>query len=81
MRRRTRSLIGTIVMLAFIIVYAPLAMALADSRISQTPPAVQAILYALLGIAWIFPLMPLISWMGRNDGSPDPRPDLRDDPR
>lgn len=67
MRRRTRSLIGTIVMLAFIILYAPLAMALADSRISQTPPAVQAILYAFLGIAWIFPLMPLISWMGRND--------------
>ncbi|GJD72990.1 DUF2842 domain-containing protein [Methylobacterium goesingense] len=71
MRRRTRSLIGTIVMLAFIIVYAPLAMALADSRISQTPAPVQAILYALLGIAWIFPLMPLISWMGRNDGSDD----------
>ncbi|KQP41321.1 hypothetical protein ASF49_18325 [Methylobacterium sp. Leaf104] len=69
MRRRTRSLIGTIVMLAFIIVYAPLAMALADSRISETPAPVQAVLYALLGIAWIFPLMPLISWMGRNDAS------------
>ena len=39
MRRRTRSLIGTIVMLAFIIIYAPLAMALADSRISETPGA------------------------------------------
>jgi hypothetical protein len=61
MRRRTRSLIGTIVMLAFIIIYAPLAMALADSRISETPAPVQAVLYALLGIAWIFPLMPLIS--------------------
>ena len=67
MRRRTRSLIGTIVMLAFIIIYAPLAMALADSRISETPAPVQAVLYALLGIAWIFPLMPLISWMGKND--------------
>ncbi|MGU3361013.1 DUF2842 domain-containing protein [Methylobacterium sp. M6A4_1b] len=67
MRRRTRSLIGTIVMLAFIIVYAPLAMALADSRISETPAPVQAVLYALLGIAWIFPLMPLISWMGKSD--------------
>jgi predicted membrane channel-forming protein YqfA (hemolysin III family) len=69
MRRRTRSLIGTIVMLAFIIIYAPLAMALADSRISETPAPVQAVLYALLGIAWIFPLMPLISWMGKNDVS------------
>ena len=71
MRRRTRSLIGTIVMLAFIILYAPLAMALADSRISQTPAPVQAVLYALLGIAWIFPLMPLISWMGKNDATND----------
>jgi predicted membrane channel-forming protein YqfA (hemolysin III family) len=75
MRRRTRSLIGTIVMLAFIIIYAPLAMALADSRISETPAPVQAVLYALLGIAWIFPLMPLISWMGRNDAPNEPRDD------
>ncbi|MDO9429464.1 MAG: DUF2842 domain-containing protein [Methylobacterium sp.] len=67
MRRRTRSLIGTITMLAFVIVYAPLAMALADSRISQTPAPVQAVLYAILGIAWIIPLMPLIRWMQRPD--------------
>ena len=67
MRRRTRSLIGTIAMLAFVIVYAPLAMALADSRISQTPAPVQAVLYCILGIAWIIPLMPLISWMQRPD--------------
>lgn len=67
MRRRTRSLIGTIAMLAFIVVYAPLAMALADSRIAETPAPVQAVLYALLGIAWIFPLLPLIKWMERPD--------------
>ncbi|KQO53697.1 MULTISPECIES: DUF2842 domain-containing protein [unclassified Methylobacterium] len=67
MRRRTRTLLGTIGMLTFVALYAPLAMALADSRISQTPPAVQAILYAFLGIAWIFPLMPLIRWMERKD--------------
>ncbi|KQP90809.1 hypothetical protein ASF60_02930 [Methylobacterium sp. Leaf113] len=78
MRRRTRSLIGTIVMLAFIILYAPLAMALADSRISQTPAPVQAVLYALLGIAWIFPLMPLISWMGKNDATNDATNDAGD---
>jgi hypothetical protein len=56
MRRRTRSLIGTVTMLAFVIVYAPLAMALADSRI-----------YCILGLAWILPLMPLIRWMQRPD--------------
>lgn len=67
MPRRTRSLIGTIGILVFVIVYAPLAMALADSRISQTPPLVQTLLYSILGIAWIFPLMPVIRWMVRPD--------------
>lgn len=67
MRRRTRSFVGTIVMIAFVLIYAPLAMALADSRIAQTPPVVQSVLYALLGLAWIIPLMPLIRWMERAD--------------
>jgi len=67
MRRRTRTLIGTVTMLAFVCLYGPLAMALADSRIAETPAAIQAVLYSLLGIAWIFPLMPLIRWMERPD--------------
>ncbi|AWN54173.1 DUF2842 domain-containing protein [Methylobacterium sp. 17Sr1-1] len=70
MRRRTRSFVGTIVMIAFVLIYAPLAMALADSRIAQTPPVVQSVLYALLGLAWIIPLMPLIRWMERPDRDP-----------
>lgn len=72
MHRRTRALIGTIVILGFVIVYAPLAMALADSRISETPALVQTVLYAILGIAWIFPLMPVIRWMERPDAGPAP---------
>jgi len=28
---------------------------------------VQAVIYSILGIAWIFPLMPLIRWMERPD--------------
>ncbi len=70
MRRRTRSFVGAIVMIAFVLIYAPLAMALADSRIAQTPPLVQSVLYAILGIAWIVPLMPLIRWMERPDRDP-----------
>lgn len=67
MRRRTRSLIGTVAILAFVIVYALVAMALADSRIAQAPAPVQTVLYCVLGIAWIFPLMPMIRWMERPD--------------
>jgi hypothetical protein len=67
MRRRTRTLIGTVAILAFVCLYGPLAMTLADSRIAQTPALVQAVLFSILGIAWIFPLMPLIRWMERKD--------------
>jgi hypothetical protein len=67
MRRRVRMLLGTIAMLAFIMIYAPLAMALADSRIAEAPGLVQPVIYCILGVAWVFPLMPLIRWMERPD--------------
>ena len=67
MPRRTRQLIGTLAMLAFVLVYGPLAMALAESRILDAPKLVQAVAYLVLGLAWILPLMPLIKWMARPD--------------
>jgi hypothetical protein len=67
MAQRRRKFIGMLAMLAFVCLYAPLAMALADSRIAETPAAIQAILYSILGIAWVLPLMPLIRWMERPD--------------
>lgn len=67
MRRRARKLIGTIAMLAFVIIYGPVAMALAESRIREAPGAVQALAYAFLGLVWIVPLLPLIAWMQRPD--------------
>ena len=67
MAQRRRKFIGMLAMLAFVCLYASLAMALADSRIAETPAAIQAILYSILGIAWVLPLMPLIRWMERPD--------------
>ena len=67
MRQRTRKLIGAITMIAFILLYGPLAMALAESRIVEAPQMVQVIAYIVLGLAWVLPLMPLIRWMQRPD--------------
>ena len=67
MPRRIRKLIGAIAMIAFVFLYAPLAMALAESRIVEAPPWLQALAYVVLGLAWILPLMPLIRWMERPD--------------
>ncbi len=67
MPRRTRQLIGTLVMIGFVMVYGPLAMALAESRILEAPKILQALAYLVLGLAWVLPLMPLIRWMARPD--------------
>jgi hypothetical protein len=67
MRKRTRKLIGTVAMLAVVIVYGPLAMALADSRIALAPQPLQTLAFVVLGLVWILPLMPLIRWMERPD--------------
>ncbi len=67
MKRRTRKFIGTVVILAFVMLYGPIAMALAESRIMEAPKLVQSVLYLILGLAWVLPLMPLIKWMERPD--------------
>lgn len=63
MPRRLRTLLGTVAILVFVCVYALAAMALAESRVVDAPKLVQTLVYVALGIAWIFPLMPLIKWM------------------
>ena len=69
MRQRTRKLIGTAFMLAFVVIYGSLAMALADSRIVEATTAVQTMVFLVLGIVWILPLLPLIRWMQKPDGA------------
>jgi hypothetical protein len=68
MTRRARKLIGGAVMLAFVMVYAVVAMALADSRpLQEAPGWVRTVGYIILGLAWVLPMMPLIKWMERVD--------------
>jgi uncharacterized membrane protein len=69
MPRRLRKLIGAVVMIVFVMVYALFAMALADSRVSEAPELVRAAVYAVLGLAWVVPLLPLIRWMERPDAA------------
>ena len=69
MQKRTRKFFGAVAMLAFVIVYALMAMMLAQARPTQEAPVLlQALIYAVLGLAWILPLMPLIRWMERGQG-------------
>ena len=69
MPTRIRKLIGAAVIVTFVVFYALIAMALAQARfIQESNGFVQAISYAILGLAWVLPLMPLIAWMS---GPPD----------
>jgi hypothetical protein len=70
MRRRIRTLIGTSVTIAFVPAYALVAMALAQARpVLEAAGLVRDLCYAVLGMAWILPLMPLIRWMEKPDSS------------
>ena len=65
---RIRKLIGATVMVCFVFVYALVAMALAQARfVQEAAGPLQAIFYAVLGLAWVVPLMPLIRWMAREN--------------
>ena len=68
MPRRQRKFIGVVLTLGFVIVYALVAMALAQARFVQgAPDLLQWLYYAVIGMAWVLPIMPLIRWMERPD--------------
>jgi predicted membrane channel-forming protein YqfA (hemolysin III family) len=68
MRQTHRKLVGTVVMIVFVCVYALVAMALAQGRITEASKPVQTVAYIVLGLVWVLPLLPLIKWMERKDG-------------
>lgn len=63
MRARTRKLIGTVALFALVIVWALLAMALAQSALTSINGLVATIYYVIAGLGWVLPAMPLIKWM------------------
>ena len=67
MQIRTRKLIGTILLLVLVCVWGLLAMALAQSVLTNINGLVATIFYVVAGLGWVLPAMPLISWMSKPD--------------
>jgi hypothetical protein len=67
MRMRTRKLIGTFALLLLAAVWALLAMALAQSALTDINGLVAAVYYLVAGLGWVLPAMPLVKWMVRPD--------------
>ncbi|MGH6727384.1 MAG: DUF2842 domain-containing protein [Pseudolabrys sp.] len=64
---RVRKLIGTIALLVLVTIWGLLAMALAQSVLTDINGLVAALFYVVAGLGWVLPAMPLIKWMARPD--------------
>lgn len=64
---RLRKFIGAIALLTLAIVWALVAMALAQSTLTDINGVVAAIYYAVVGLGWVLPAMPIVSWMSKPD--------------
>ena len=64
---RLRKLIGAVALISLVIVWALVAMALAQPVLATQSYVLEAIYYVVAGLAWVLPAMPLIKWMSRPD--------------
>lgn len=70
MTARTRKLIGAVVLLVWVVVYALLAMVVAVILQVNGGIVTEVAYYFVAGLAWVPPAMLVVSWMQRPD-APD----------
>ena len=64
---RTRKFLGAILLLVLATVWALLGMAAAQMPWIAKSGWRQAIYYVVVGMGWVLPAMPIVSWMQRPD--------------
>lgn len=62
---RLRKFVGAIALLVLVIVWALVAMALAQAPVIRDNTALSIAYYVIAGLGWVLPAMPIISWMSR----------------
>ena len=67
MRPRIRKLIGTVALLALVIVWSLLAMALAQVVLVRSNGVLDFVYYLVAGLGWVPLAMLLVSWMSRGE--------------
>ena len=72
MTQRTRKLVGAIVLLVFLSIYALLAMFVAIVLQVNASKLTELLYYIIAGLAWTIPAGWLIAWMQRPDPSERP---------
>jgi len=66
---RTRKFFGAIALLLLVTVWALLAMAFAQAPAISGNAIAALIYYAVAGMGWVLPAMPIIRWMSRPDAA------------
>jgi Protein of unknown function (DUF2842) len=67
MPTRIRKLIGAVLLLVLVVTWSLVAMALAQSVLTDINGFVAAIFYVVAGLGWVVLAMPIVSWMSRPD--------------
>ena len=60
---RLKKLIGTILLIVLVIVYALVATTVAAIRLAESGPFVHLAFFFLTGILWVLPAMGIIKWL------------------
>jgi hypothetical protein len=71
MRIRTRKFLGAIALLVLAFVWSMMGMVVAQFPVIANSGWLQAVYYVVIGIGWVLPAMPIVSWMLRPD-APQP---------
>ena len=60
---RFRKLIGAVALFALVLIWALVAMAVAQFPAIRDNTVLSILYYVLAGLGWVLPAMPLVSWM------------------
>ena len=60
---RIRKLVGTFALIALVLIWALLAMVVAQFPVIKASSLGETIYYVVAGLGWVLPAMPLIKWM------------------
>ena len=69
MRQRQRKLLGTVILLLYLTVYALIAALVGAGLLPQSSKGLQLAFYVVAGLAWTIPAAILIRWMQRPDAA------------
>jgi hypothetical protein len=64
---RTRKFFGAIALVLLAATWALVGMAVAQMPWLESSGLLQAVYYVVVGIGWVLPAMPIVTWMSRPD--------------